>query len=576
MLNTNRETGASHDPTVSVTSCPPPARFWAVVLGRATWNPDERRHIADCPQCRLSERQVQEATGAETSAMMSTELTLADATEGNALDMSTMHLSASDLADTTMPPDSVASWTSVALGTPSLPQTLGDYDLIRRIGYGGMGVVYLARDRRLNRLVALKSRLSFGRDENYCLDRFLSEARVLAQLDHPSILPIHEVGQHGDATYIVTPFIEGQSLASLLSTSGPLPGREAAQLIAQIADAVDHVHRCGIIHRDIKPSNILLNVVGRPILMDFGLAKAEEDEASLSRVGQVLGTPAYMSPEQASCSASVNDPRTDIYSLGATLYALLTGGPPFKGSSALDTLRRLLDEEPPRPRLLNPAVDNDLEAICLKALQREPAQRYVTAHDLAEDLRRYLRGEPTVARPPGVSERALRYARRHLRSTLLTLVTVGGLILVGLAWRQGPTKSIPRVTISRLRPAQPSINSSAIRPSPPPAIAPADLASALNDLGRLYRDLDRPTEAEAAYRRSAAILLQLTRVHPETAAYSHGLADAYQNLAALLRARHHLTEADTIDQAARALLASRAGDRQDSPVPPPSLDPFPR
>jgi serine/threonine protein kinase len=585
MLDAKRETGPTPDAPASDTSCPAPARFWTAVLGGDSWSPAERRHIADCPQCRQSERQVHAATGTANKVDPSTETTLAAESHGDPLIMSTACFSGPISADATVPPDSVMSATTVSFGTQGSLLTLGDYDLIREIGRGGMGMVYLALDRRLNRRVAIKARVSFGRDENHRLDRFLSEARILAQLAHPSILPILDVGQHADLSYIVTPFIEGQSLSSMLSSSGPLPAHEAARIIAEIADAVHHVHECGIIHRDIKPSNILVDTNNSPVLMDFGLAKAAEDEASLTCEGQFLGTPAYMSPEQAERGAHALDQRTDIYSLGATLYALLTGGPPYKGSSALDTLRRLQSEEPPRPRLLNPAIDGDLEAVCLKALQRDPARRYRAACDLADDLRRYLRGAPVLSRPPAASERAFLWVRRHpTSSALLTLLTVGSLILAVFFWRQDsvielglqPTKIIPLTTTANAKPAQTSIGSKATRPTPPRAIAPADLASALNDLGRLYRDLDRPTEAEAAYRRSAAILLQLTRAHPEIAAYQRGLADAYQNLAELLRASRRLGETDTIDQAARAVRASLKSDQQDPPVLPTGLDPFPR
>ncbi|HEY2251740.1 MAG TPA: serine/threonine-protein kinase, partial [Planctomycetaceae bacterium] len=288
----------------------------------------------------------------------------------------------------------------------------GDYELLAEIARGGMGVVYKARQANLNRLVALKMILSgqFANDSD--VQRFYAEAEAAARLDHPGIVPIFEIGQHDGQHYFSMAFVEGESLARKVAV-GPLPPREAAQMVGKVSEAVEFAHQKGIVHRDLKPANILLDRAGQPRVTDFGLAKQMHGDSGLTRSGQIMGTPSYMPPEQAAGKIDEIGPAADIYSLGAILYELLTGRPPFKGASPLDTIKQVATCEPVSPRQLQPTVPRDLETICLKCLQKAPAKRYPTAQALDEDLRRYLDGRPVKARPVGPLERGLRWVRRN-------------------------------------------------------------------------------------------------------------------------------------------------------------------
>jgi serine/threonine protein kinase len=241
-------------------------------------------------------------------------------------------------------------------------------------------------------------------------DKFFREARAAAQLHHPNIVSVHEVGRDGDSVYIVSDFVRGVTLGDWL-TGQQLTNREAAELCVKIADALHHAHEQGVVHRDLKPANVMMDYGGEPHLMDFGLARREAGEVSMTVDGQILGTPAYMSPEQAQGEAHTADRRSDVYSLGVILFQLLTGELPFRGNARM-LIKQVITDEPPSPRKLNANINRDLETIALKCLEKDRAKRYPTARDLADDLRRFLRKEPILARPIGPLERTVRWAKR--------------------------------------------------------------------------------------------------------------------------------------------------------------------
>jgi eukaryotic-like serine/threonine-protein kinase len=306
----------------------------------------------------------------------------------------------------------------------------GDYQLLKVLGHGGMCVVYMARQISLNRQVALKMIAAGELASDADLHRFRNEAEAVAGLDHPHIVPIYEVGEHDGRHYFSMKLIPGGSLTQRLSEFTADP-RSAAQLLATVAEAVHHAHRRGILHRDLKPSNILLDEERRPHVTDFGLAKRVEGDSELTQSGAIVGTPAYMAPEQASGRRGSITTATDVHGLGAVLYAMLTGRPPFRGESVLEVLQQVREQDPEPPSKLNPRVPRNLETVCLKCLEKDPRRRYDSAAALAEDLDRWLRGEPIVARPVGRGERLWLWCRRNpVVASLLGAVTA---LLVALA-----------------------------------------------------------------------------------------------------------------------------------------------
>jgi len=303
-------------------------------------------------------------------------------------------------------------------GVTPLPASFDDYELLEELGRGGMGVVYRARQKSLDRTVAVKMLLRRDLATAADLNRFQSEAEAAARLDHPGIVSIFEVGECGGHPFYSMRFIEGTTFAKRLA-SGPVPPREAAAILVQVAEAVDAAHRRGVLHRDLKPSNILIDSAGTPHVSDFGLAKRIEEDRDVTHTGAILGTPCYMSPEQAAGSRGDVGPTSDVWSLGAILYQTLTGRPPFQASNPMDTLLAVLESDPPVPRSLDPAVDRDLELIALKSLQKPQELRYASAAALAADLRAFLAGEPVAARRGGFGEIVARLFRETHHATVL-------------------------------------------------------------------------------------------------------------------------------------------------------------
>src|SRR5216117_1514309 len=307
---------------------------------------------------------------------------------------------------------------------------LGDYELLEEIGRGGQGVVFRARQKSLNRIVALKV-ISLGQWASKAhIKRFRLEAGAAAGLEHPGIVLIHEVGERDGSCYFSMKFVEGGQLDEVVKRS-PMSTRRAAELIGKVARTVHYAHEHGILHRDLKPGNILLDPKGEPHLTDFGLARLVQSDSSVTQTLDVLGTPSYMAPEQAVGNNAGISSVTDVYGLGAVLYQLLTGQPPFAGGATYETIKLLLDTEPRQPRLLNPKIDRDLSTICLKCLEKDPKRRYTSALALAEDLERWLNYEPIAARRTGIFGRGKKWVRRNPTRALLLVSLIALAAAVG-------------------------------------------------------------------------------------------------------------------------------------------------
>ena len=312
---------------------------------------------------------------------------------------------------------------------------LGDYELLEEVGRGGQGVVFRARQKSLNRTVALKV-VSLGQwASKVHLKRFRREAEAAASLDHSGIVPIYEVGERDGSCYFSMKFIKGGQLDEVVKRA-PMSIRHAAELIAKVARTVHYAHEHGILHRDIKPGNILVDQKGEPHLTDFGLARLIETESTVTRTKEIMGTPSYMAPEQAAGNNTEPTSATDVYGLGAVLYQLLTGHPPFAGGTTYETIKLLLETEPRQPRQLNPKVDRDLSTICLKCLEKDSGRRYASSLSLAEDLEHWLKHEPIQARHIGVVTRAKKWLQRNPTSGLLAASLVALAAAAGwIAWK---------------------------------------------------------------------------------------------------------------------------------------------
>src|SRR5437773_10963499 len=312
---------------------------------------------------------------------------------------------------------------------------LGDYELLEEVGRGGQGVVFRARQKSLNRKVALKV-ISLGQWARKAhVKRFRLEAEAAARLEHAGIVPIHEVGERDGSCYFSMKLLEGGQLDEVVRRK-PMSIRQAAELIGKVARIVHYAHEHRILHRDIKPGNILLDQKSEPHLTDFGLARLVESESTVTRTMEVLGTPSYMAPEQAVGNNAAISSLTDVYGLGAVLYQLLTGQPPFAGGTTYETIKLLLDTEPRSPRLLNPKIDRDLSTICLKCLEKDSQRRYPSALALAEDIERWLKHEPIQARRTGVFTRGRKWVRRNPTSALLAASLVALAAASGwIVWR---------------------------------------------------------------------------------------------------------------------------------------------
>ncbi|MCE9563778.1 MAG: protein kinase [Planctomycetes bacterium] len=431
-------------------------------------------------------------------------------------------------------PDDVANAAARSAGAHTSLVSIPGYVVERELGRGGMGVVYLAKHLALNRMVALKMILSGEHSGERDRQRFLAEAEAIARLQHPNIVQLYEIGTHGDCPFFTLEFCEGGALDTKLGAQ-PITATEAGTLVETLARAMQVAHEAGIVHRDLKPQNVLLAADGAPKVTDFGLAKRVGGGSDLTASGAVLGTPSYMSPEQAAGKVKEVGPAADIYALGAILYAALTGRPPFHAATAVDTIMQVVHEDPVPPTQLVPGISRDLETICLKCLRKDPARRYATAASLADDLRRWHDGEPIAARPVGSAERIWKWARR--RPTTAALVVASVLVAIGLA--AAGVWFTDRLRIQRNL-AQAAERAEQTRSR--------ELVLSLEDTKRERDEKEKARRAESALKEEAiendkalrAVIVTLVKLMQENAARSHG---AVLDIPSLLAVAHKEIEA---------------------------------
>jgi serine/threonine-protein kinase len=480
------------------------------------------------------------------------------------------------------------------LGPPSTPpgkppRRFGDYELLEEVGRGGMGVVWKAKQLSLGRVVALKMILAGQLASADAIDRFHNEARAAARLQHPNIVAIHEIGSDAGLHFFTMDLVEGQTLARMIRDN-PLPPDRAARYMEIVARAIHHAHNNGVLHRDLKPSNVLIDHNDQPRVTDFGLARQVESDRQLTGTGQVLGTPSYMAPEQATGQRGNVGRASDVYSLGAVLYELLTGRPPFRAATAFDTLVLVVSAEPVGPRQLNPGIPRDLETVCLKCLQKDGRRRYASAADLADDLARFLRREPVRARPVGQLTRAWRWCRRNPVVASLVLLLVG--VVAGLAWATIQSVAANRETTKqrdrardRLVLARDAAHQMLTEVSESPEmrakgvellrkqllvkavefseklakeedadlVARTELGFNLGRLGSVCEELAQLGEAEKAYLRAAAIADEVLEAEPDHRMGLQVLAGAHFNLGRLYRLSGRHSQAERSLERALAL-----------------------
>jgi len=411
-------------------------------------------------------------------------------------------------------------------GSKKSPSRIGRYEILGTAGEGGMGIVYKARHAELNRTVALKVMIAGEHAGEDTIDRFQREARAAAALQHPNIVSVYDVGREHPLYYIVMEYVEGTSLDEISRGPGLHP-KEAARMARDLARALHYAHERNIVHRDIKPGNILVDRHGTAKLVDFGLAKSTIDDKTLTKTGEIIGTACYMPPEQASGSMRSVDAKSDIYSLGAVLYQMLTGRAPFSGDTLMAILKQLEEQDPLSPSRLNPEVPRDLETICLKALAKEKPRRYATAEEFAKDLQNFLDGAPIQARPSDLGYRATKWARRHpAASTALVMASVAALVIGAQAYRNFQLQDVGRALPRGLLSLSIALGSQDVPPQWAEARLHYDIARyEIEEKAAKYRAEAR-AERRQVLEKAVRELDQAIRIHPRyaDAYYLRGIA----------------------------------------------------
>jgi eukaryotic-like serine/threonine-protein kinase len=441
----------AHGPPEIGRACPSPEELAAYSLGKLSLETLEEvaAHVACCPRCgtALQATPANDPLLADLRACVCTDLVL-DEPECGRLEAGAKALAQNLSTEPETAPAAEEAPTAPAAGGRALPARFGKYELVEQLGKGGMGVVYKARQGDIDRVVALKMILAGAYADPRDLARFRAEAAAVVRLNHPNVITIFDFGKHEGQPYFTMELAGGGSLADRLAAAAPVPAREAADLVRLLAGAVQAAHQQGVLHRDLKPGNIVFRADGTPLVTDFGLAKLLDADDGLTMTGTAEGTASYMSPEQASGKAGTVGPAADVYALGAILYELLCGRPPFKGANRAATLEQVRTAEPARPSRVRPGVPPELEAVCLKCLEKSPSRRYTSAAALADDLGRWLRGEPTQVyrwRWPKRVWRAAGRRRRVIGAALLSgLFTVLAVVFLSQAPEESPYKRATR------------------------------------------------------------------------------------------------------------------------------------